>query len=320
MQAKDYEELLGDLKTAMASDPDASVGILGYTDVGFDIVRYLRSAGEAHRLVGVYGDHEGGGGGPVPLRRLEALGEDRPAVLVVASDEHKEDLLEAAAHFLPRNTRVLLAGYAHFRFRDSIYDLILKESLVPSLANGYPNTLVHLYQCLQNAARLGLDGTVVEFGMFKGGTTLILARLVRALKMSWPVIGFDTFGGFPERRSALDMYAHPGCVFRDESAVRRLAGGENIEVVRGDIVETVDRLADSDIVLAFLDTDNYTSAVAALDVIQERVLVGGAIVFDHFTGRDRFRYTLGERIAGKRLLSDSRFFHLHDTGVFYRQC
>jgi NTP pyrophosphatase (non-canonical NTP hydrolase) len=47
--------------------------------------------------------------------------------------------------------------------------------------------------------------------------------------------------------------------------------------------------------------------------------VGGAIVFDHFTGVNRFRYALGERIAGGVLLEDSCYFHLHDTGVFYRQ-
>jgi O-methyltransferase len=72
---------------------------------------------------------------------------------------------------------------------------------VPSLANGYPNSLVHLYQCLANAARLGLSGAVAEFGMFKGGTTMFLSRVIKRLGASWPVIGFDTFGGFPPRRS-----------------------------------------------------------------------------------------------------------------------
>ena len=48
-------------------------------------------------------------------------------------------------------------------------------------------------------------------------------------------------------------------------------------------------------------------------------MAGGAIVFDHFTGTGRFRYTLGERIAGRALLDDPRWFHLHGTGVFYRQ-
>lgn len=71
--------------------------------------------------------------------------------------------------------------------------------------------------------------------------------------------------------------------------------------------------------LTFIDTDNYTSAKAAIEVVRERTVPGGAIVFDHFTGLNRFRYTLGERIAAKALLDDVRYFNLHDTGVFYRQ-
>jgi len=64
-------------------------------------------------------------------------------------------------------------------------------------------------------------------------------------------------------------------------------------------------------VLTFIDTDNYTPARAAIEVARERTVPGGAIVFDHFTGTSRFRYTLGERIAGRVLLDDPRWFHLH---------
>ena len=130
----------------------------------------------------------------------------------------------------------------------------------------------------------------------------------------------QTFDGFPPKRSALDMYAHPGCVFRDEAFVRRAAEGAEVEIVSGDILQTIHRLDAEDVVLAFIDMDNYTPAIAVLDAIQDRVVVGGAIVFDHVTGRRRFRYTLGERMAGRRLLEDRRYFHLHDTGVFLRQC
>jgi hypothetical protein len=80
-----------------------------------------------------------------------------------------------------------------------------------------------------------------------------------------------------------------------------------------------ERLSGEDLVCTFVDTDNYTPARAAVEVVQDRTVVGGAIVFDHFTGVDRFRYTLGERIAGRPLLDDSRYSRLHGTGVFYRQ-
>ena len=45
--------------------------------------------------------------------------------------------------------------------------------------------------------------------------------------------------------------------------------------------------------LAFIDTDNHTPARAALEVARERTVPGGAIVFDHFSGTSRYRYTLG---------------------------
>ena len=115
------------------------------------------------------------------------------------------------------------------------------------------------------------------------------------------------------------MYAHPNCVYLDLPTVRRFFEGRNVEIVSGDLVETAQVLADEDVVLAFVDTDNHSSARHVLDVITDRIVVGGAIVFDHFTGRDRFLYTLGERIAAMRLLDDLRYFNLHDTGVFLRQ-
>lgn len=253
------------------------------------------------------------------MRPFQALSEATCGVLVVAADVEKEDLLCAALPFICGTPKVIVAGYGHLGFRDAVFDEELAQLLVPSLANGYPHSLVHLYQCLANAARPGLAGVVAEFGMFKGGTTMFLSRLIERLGQSWPVIGFDTFGGFPPRRSALDMYDHPGCVFTDLAAVRRYLDGRDIEIVSGDITETWRRLEVEDLVLSFIDTDNYTPARAALDVARERTVPGGAIVFDHFTGTSRFRYTLGERIAGRILLDDSRWFHLHGTGVFYRQ-
>ena len=255
----------------------------------------------------------------VPVRPFAALSEAEHRVLVVAADAEKEDLLLAALPHIVGTPNVVVEGYGHLAFRDPAFEEERAQLLAPSLANGYPYSLVHLYECLANAARLGLSGTVAEFGMFKGGTTMFLSRVIERLGASWPVIGVDTFGGFPPRRYPLDMYDHPDCVFTDQAAVRRYLDGRDIEIVAGDIAETCRRLEGEDLVLTFIDTDNYTPASAALKVVRERTVPGGAIVFDHFTGIDRFRYTLGERIAGRGLLDDPRWLHLHGTGVFYRQ-
>lgn len=322
MEPVDFSQLTADIKDELTVRPSARFGVVGHTPLAYDLLSFFGSIGALARVTGVYGDCPGTGAaslGPVQLKRIDQLASDAPEAVILASDAMKEGLLEEAGPYLQPSTKVLLAGYAHFQFSDARLDAITSSTLVPSLANGYPHTLVHLYQCLLNAARRNLEGIVVEFGMFKGGTTMVLSRVIEMLGKTWKVVGFDTFAGFPARRSAFDMYSHPGCVFHDEDSVRRYLAGRNVEVIAGDILATAERIKNDDIILAFIDTDNYSSATAALDAVQERVVPGGAIVFDHFTGRNRFRYTLGERLAAKRLLADPAYFNLHDTGVFFRQ-
>ncbi len=320
MHPSDYAKLIEDVEHELLIGT-RSIGILGLTRVTLQILNSLVPVGLVSAIEAVY-THEAitrHPNLPVPIRPLKDLINVHLDALVVAADAEKEGLIRDALPFIQGTPKIIVAGYGHFEFRDPIFQEELSQLLVPSFANGYPHTLTHIFQCLKNAARLGLHGTVAEFGMFKGGTTMFMSRIIERLGMNWPIIGFDSFSGFPPRRSPLDMYNHPDCFFSDLDAVRRYLDGRNIEIVSGDIVETCHRIANQDLVLTFIDTDNYTPAKAAIDIIRERTLLGGAIVFDHFTGVDRFRYTLGERIAGTVLLDDSRYFHLHGTGVFYRQ-
>lgn len=321
MRAEDYAKLLEDLEYELNAGA-RSVAILGLTSTTLRLLASLAATGLQSAVTAVYVSEALACQASllcVPVLSFKELTEEHHDVLVVAADTEKEDLILGALPYVQGTPKVVVAGYSHLAFRDPVFHEELAQLLVPSLANGYPNSLVHLYQCLANAAHLSLRGVVAEFGMYKGGTTMFLSRVIERLGQGWRVIGFDTFDGFPPRRSPLDMYDHPNCVFTDLPAVRRYIDGSNIEIVPGDIAETCTRLEAEDLVLTFMDTDNYSPAKAALEIVQERTLVGGAIVFDHFTGADRFRYTLGERIAGRVLLDDRRYFHLHGTGVFYRQ-
>jgi O-methyltransferase len=321
MQADDYTKLLADLEYELNAGP-RSVAILGLTSTALHILASLTGTGLETAVSAVYVPDVAVAPPPtlrVPVLPFKELTEARHDLLVVADDAEKEDLILGALPYIQGTPKIIIAGYAHLAFRDPVFNEELAQLLVPSLANGYPNSLVHLYQCLVNAARLHLDGIVAEFGMYKGGTTMFLSRIIQRLGQRWKIIGFDTFAGFPAPRSPLDMYDHTDCVFQDLPAVQRYLDGRNINIVSGDIVETCKLLRAEDVVLTFMDTDNFSPAQAALEIVQERTVVGGAIVFDHFTGVDKFRYTLGERIAGRALLEDPRYFHLHGTGVFYRQ-
>ncbi|NYF09919.1 hypothetical protein HDC94_001075 [Leifsonia sp. AK011] len=311
MRDEDFAKLVEDVEEQL----DHGVFDFGLLGNGATVRRAKRwfSWAAPQAIATVYGDE------PPGERPLASLAVDQPPVLIVAVDESKERVLERALPHVVYAPKVIVAGYAHYDFRDDRFEDLHSQLLVPSIANGYPNTLVHLYQCLVNADRLGLEGSIAEFGVFKGGTTMFLARLAAELGREWPLIGFDTFGGFPSKRSALDMYHHPGAEFRDFAAVERYLSAVNVELVKGDIVETANRLTGTPLVLTFIDTDNFSSAQAAVAVVAEETVVGGAIVFDHYTGVDRFRYTLGERMAARPLVEDVRYFNLHATGVFLRQ-
>lgn len=320
MSPVDFAKLVADLEEEIYQGA-SSVGILGLTSTTLRLLARLNRAGTTSALRAIYARPAGRDAPslPVPVLDFSRLRETDHDVLVVAADAAKEDLIRAAVPFIGNTPKVILSGYGHLRFRDRLFEAIVASLSVPSLANGYPHTLTHLYECLGNAARRGGNGVVAEFGMFRGGTTMFLSRVIEELGMDWPVIGFDTFAGFPPRRSVLDMYDHSDCGSVDLGSVRHYLKDRNVEIVVGDIVDTCHRLACENLVLTFMDTDNFTPAAAALEIVRERTITGGAIVFDHFTGVDRFRYTLGERFAANSLLDDKRYFNLHGTGVFCRQ-
>lgn len=314
MKRDDLEKLKQQLREEVAAHPAATrVALVGRTAEAFELQAELVGLAPHVDFLGIFDLVRD----PDPALAIAMRGSD-PDIVVVADDDGKEALLEAAAAAVGPRVRLLVGGFGHFAFRDERFRRITRDTFIPSLANGYPNSLIHIFQCLENAAKAGLEGVVAEFGMFKGGTTMLISRFIEELGKDWKVIGFDTFDGFPSRRSALDMYDHPDCVYLDQGLVERVFAGRNVEIVAGDVVSTVQRLADERLVLSFVDTDNYTSARAIIDVIADRTEIGGAIVFDHWTGRDRFLYTIGERLAAKPLAADPRYLNLHDTGVFLR--
>lgn len=315
MNAEDLAKLKIKLREAVVElGPGARVAVVGWSPSVFEIAADAVFTSGGAVAVGVFA-RDGGGS----IRPLSELGAATPDIVVVAEDKGKEAILDTITPFVSVKTKIVIGGFSHFEFEDPIFDRIRQELFIPSFANGYRNCLIHIYQCLVNAHRRGLKGAVAEFGMFKGGTTMLISRFIEALSADWKVYGFDTFDGFPDKRSALDMYRHPDCVFLDIDTVRAVFAGRNVEIIEGDVVETISRLADEDLVLSFVDTDNFTSAEAIIHVIADRTVVGGAVVFDHWTGHDRHIDTIGERMAARRLAADGRYFNLHGTGVFLRQ-
>lgn len=242
-------------------------------------------------------------------------------VLVVTDDKGKERALRQFISVDQRLPQIIISGIGHLSFDDEEFYKLKSSCLVKSYATGYDNTLIHIYQTIQYLHNRGIHGDVAEFGIFKGGTISFIKTILNHVgynQNSVRVYGFDCFSGFPERESILDMYSNPKCEYRDCSAVKSFCEHQGIHVIEGNIKDTYTILSESELMLTFFDTDNYTPVKAALEYCFERTVLGGAIVFDHYTTRNEFIETIGERMAAEEILSDKRFFHLHDTGVFIK--
>lgn len=291
------------------------IALVGFTTASVAVHRALRDAGLGERVLGVYGD-------PVSAacRPLGDLRDQPHDLLVIGHDADKAAALDAYRRAVGERAgppAVVLAGTAHLDYHDPDFELLNAPALVPSYATGSPHTREHLFQCLQAAAAHGLQGAIVEFGAFKGGTTAWLARVAAHLGLTEsPVIGFDSWQGFPPRRSVLDLYEHPRCVFTDLDAVRAYTAPFGVELVAGDITDTYRQLEGRALLLCFFDTDNYSPTRAALELCAEQLIVGGSIVFDHVATTPEYVDTLGERMAAYEVLSPLGFLHLHGTGVF----
>lgn len=240
-------------------------------------------------------------------------------VLVVTGDDEKEaSLREFHAHD-ERIPQIILSGTRHFEFRDPIFEELSASCLVRSYANGYPNTLIHIYQSIRYLAANNIRGDVAEFGIFKGGTIVFIAKVLQHFGFTDTKIwGFDIFEGFPQARSPFDLYSNPKCEFRDYDDVESYCRHHGIEVVKGDICDTHRMLNDASLMLSFFDTDNYSPTRAALETCYKRTIKGGVFAFDHYTSEERFLYTIGERMAAQDVLGEKNVLHLHDTGIFIK--
>ena len=147
-----------------------------------------------------------------------------------------------------------------------------------------------------------LPGALVECGVFKGASLLRFAGFRELFRntCSHKIIGFDTFGRFPEanfetsygvdreyKKKPRELLENES-ISKDQltSILKKKGVGENIELVEGDIVETVPRYLKKHpelrISLLNLDTDFYEPAVVILEHLWDRIVNGGVMIADNY--------------------------------------
>jgi len=137
-----------------------------------------------------------------------------------------------------------------------------------------------------------LPGAMVECGVFKGASFVRFAgfRDLFGNPFSHKLIGFDTFGAFPETnfeddkkyRNNFVQTAGEQSISKEQllEVLRKKGIDKNVELVEGDVVKSIPEYLENNhhlkISLLNLDTDIYEPAVAILEHFWPRIVGGGA--------------------------------------------
>ena len=176
----------------------------------------------------------------------------------------------------------------------SIKSMVAPYSLVS------PDRVWILYTLAQQA--LHLNGDFYECGVYKGGTAMMLAKIVanapnKSLRL------FDTFEGMPETDPNRDYHRQGDFSDTSLNAVRERVGNSgNIDYRPGFIPKTFKGLENEQIAIAHVDVDIYKSVLDCCDFIYPRLVSGGFLVFDDYG----FPSCPGARMAVDSFFADKR--------------
>ena len=145
-----------------------------------------------------------------------------------------------------------------------------------------------LYSLGRHIEAAGIQGIVVECGVFRGGSAALLAA---ATAPSRHVYLFDSFQGLPapgekDGQQARSLYRNGWCrgTTQDVRDVCRRVGipDGRVHLVEGWFQDTLPAFAGAPVALLHIDADWYDSVRLCLETFYDRVSPGGAIAFDDY--------------------------------------
>lgn len=142
-------------------------------------------------------------------------------------------------------------------------------------------------QCLSNS------GDYVEFGCYKGATTVLLGKMLAELAPDKHLYAYDSFAGLPSKTREDDSSA--GRDFQEgELAVSkrevvgkiRRAGLRNVIIKKAWFDQLDPEDLPGEIAFAFIDGDFYESQKVALELVVPRLTKGGIIICHDYNNPD----------------------------------
>ena len=204
------------------------------------------------------------------------------------SDRSDYDFLKSAIKRFGRIFPTVFAGDNVLLFGRTLgfrRDDKLMKAFRKQVSNDQERSLLLRINTLAWAASqaLTLDGDFIECGVWRGFCSSVIADYLDFETLERKLYLYDTFEGIP---AELDSEKHDSPRFREtgiyELVVERFSRYPNVRIVRGIVPDTLLAELPERIAMMHIDMNSSKSEIAALDVLFDRVVDGGIVIFDDY--------------------------------------
>jgi hypothetical protein len=208
----------------------------------------------------------------------------------------------------------IASGAAQAILRDP--DWIAAQEAAEGRSIAAPNHLLNLFLLIKYSP---ISGNIIEFGAFRGGTSLMIAALLKRLGSDRKVYALDTFAGMPAScDSNLDMHVPGGfseASYEELVEVRDRRGLDNLVILKGLFEDTIDQIPREErrFFLAHVDCDIYDSVKFSINYTAAYAVKGAYLVFDDplvFDCLGAFQAVEEELVQKRGLFAEQAYPHL----------
>jgi hypothetical protein len=175
-----------------------------------------------------------------------------------------------------------------------------------------------LHQAVDHVVRNKIAGTIVETGVWRGGSMMLVAQALQRLGELRDLWCYDTFEGQPEPDDARDRDIwgnsnleawrrhvvdgkYVGSQAGLDEVLRNILGTgwplDHLHCVKGLVEETIPAQVPDTIALLRIDTDWYASVKHGLEHLYPRLVSGGVLIIDDYGHQIGAREATDEYLA-----------------------
>lgn len=180
-----------------------------------------------------------------------------------------------------------------------------------------------LLQAIEHTYQEGIEGDIIECGVWRGGNLIIAALLKERLGLSAQIWGYDTFEGMSapteidrrlhhdelaadtfgrKRRGHFSDWCYSG-IDEVRANISAHVPNADIRLIKGKVEDTLVREENvpERISVLRLDTDWYESTKIELEVLYPRLVPGGVLIIDDFGDWSGAKLAVEEYFAGRHI-------------------